>query len=290
MKWPIGVFNWWERSTRILVHNWRPMSNGSMNRLSANVSNVFARSSIASNSWAPRMIPQRSISTNSMPSFASWLFFASIWPNAIIPITRNEHFCPCPGKKKKKEKCSKRSEASDCIWIEPFVAGQWRWLFELIRVKTAPMTSNMVSIRMTHGDTSVDSFTIGSFGKYFSWERLMCLLCRYKSSYGIIELYRNNEIIYPTDDNKTLGQTDDRDRMVCSLRRSAKVNGWLLSSFRRSPLDGSSTRVTEVPVEKVVHPNQKWIITIIIRWPHPVIKVVRWITSTSMPKRLSHLW
>lgn len=37
---------------------------------------------------------------------------------------------------------------------------------------------------------------------------------RYKSAYGIIELYRNNEIIYSADDNKTLGQTDDRDRIV----------------------------------------------------------------------------
>ena len=40
-------------------------------------------------------------------------------------------------------------------------------------------------------------------------------LFRYKSAYGIIELYRNNEIIYTTDDNRTLGQTDDRDRIVC---------------------------------------------------------------------------
>ena len=40
-------------------------------------------------------------------------------------------------------------------------------------------------------------------------------LFSYKSSYGIIELYRNNEIVYSTDDNKTLGQTDDRDRIVC---------------------------------------------------------------------------
>ena len=39
----------------------------------------------------------------------------------------------------------------------------------------------------------------------------------YKSSFGIIELYRNNEIIYPSDDNKTLGQTDDRDRIVSHI-------------------------------------------------------------------------
>ncbi len=37
---------------------------------------------------------------------------------------------------------------------------------------------------------------------------------RFKTSYGIIELYRNNEIIYSNDDNKTLGQTDGRDRVV----------------------------------------------------------------------------
>jgi hypothetical protein len=43
---------------------------------------------------------------------------------------------------------------------------------------------------------------------------LFCFKFRYKSAYGIIELYRNNEIIYSADDNKTLGQTDDRDRIV----------------------------------------------------------------------------
>ena len=42
----------------------------------------------------------------------------------------------------------------------------------------------------------------------------------YKSSFGIIELYRNNEIIYPSDDNKTLGQTDDRDRIVGRMPRA----------------------------------------------------------------------
>ncbi len=37
---------------------------------------------------------------------------------------------------------------------------------------------------------------------------------RYKTTYGVLELYRNNEMIYPIDDNKTLAQTDGRDRIV----------------------------------------------------------------------------
>ena len=40
---------------------------------------------------------------------------------------------------------------------------------------------------------------------------------RYKTTYGVLELYRNNDIIFPIDDNKTLALTDGRDRIV-SLR------------------------------------------------------------------------
>ena len=43
---------------------------------------------------------------------------------------------------------------------------------------------------------------------------------RYKTTYGILELYRNNDMIYPIDDNKTLGQTDGRDRIVNPSMRS----------------------------------------------------------------------
>ncbi|CAF4164453.1 unnamed protein product, partial [Rotaria magnacalcarata] len=40
---------------------------------------------------------------------------------------------------------------------------------------------------------------------------------RYKTIYGILELYGNNTLIYPEDDNKTLAQTDGRDRIVSEL-------------------------------------------------------------------------
>lgn len=66
---------------------------------------------------------------------------------------------------------------------------------------------------MIHGDIFEDLSIIGI--KTIEINLLLNLFSfRYKSSYGVIELYRNNEIIYTTDDNKTLGQTDDRDRIV----------------------------------------------------------------------------
>ena len=76
---------------------------------------------------------------------------------------------------------------------------------------------------MIHGDIFEDLFIIGiqSFLLRFLYHKIF--LFRYKSAYGIIELYRNNEIIYSTDDNKTLGQTDDRDRIVCFCFRKVKI-------------------------------------------------------------------
>jgi hypothetical protein len=47
---------------------------------------------------------------------------------------------------------------------------------------------------------------------------------RYKTTYGVLELYRNNEMIYPTDDNKTLAQTDGRDRIV----NNEKINNFII--------------------------------------------------------------
>ncbi|UJR08730.1 hypothetical protein I4U23_012987 [Adineta vaga] len=41
---------------------------------------------------------------------------------------------------------------------------------------------------------------------------------RYKTIYGILEILRNNDMIYSADDNKTLGQTDGRDRITISIR------------------------------------------------------------------------
>jgi hypothetical protein len=61
--------------------------------------------------------------------------------------------------------------------------------------------------RFIHNRYSLNIVSNKLFKKHF-------FLFRYKSAYGIIELYRNNEIIYSADDNKTLGQTDDRDRIV----------------------------------------------------------------------------
>lgn len=40
---------------------------------------------------------------------------------------------------------------------------------------------------------------------------------RYRNTYGVLELYRNNELIHPLMDNKTLAQTDGRDRIVSEL-------------------------------------------------------------------------
>jgi hypothetical protein len=42
---------------------------------------------------------------------------------------------------------------------------------------------------------------------------------RYKTTYGVLELYRNNDLIYIGDDNKTLAQTDGRDRIVKKIRK-----------------------------------------------------------------------
>ncbi len=39
-------------------------------------------------------------------------------------------------------------------------------------------------------------------------------LFRYKTTYGVLELFRNNDMVYSADDNKTLAQTDERDRFV----------------------------------------------------------------------------
>ncbi len=77
------------------------------------------------------------------------------------------------------------------------------------------MISNMDFILMIHGDIFEDLFIIGIyFFFFFPLKQTLFFKFRYKSAYGIIELYRNNEIIYSADDNKTLGQTDDRDRIV----------------------------------------------------------------------------
>ncbi|CAF1148229.1 unnamed protein product [Rotaria sordida] len=47
---------------------------------------------------------------------------------------------------------------------------------------------------------------------------------RYKTNYGILELYRNNELIYPEDDNKTLAQTDGRERITITVRWVQQTN------------------------------------------------------------------
>lgn len=36
----------------------------------------------------------------------------------------------------------------------------------------------------------------------------------YRNNYGVLELYRNSELIHPFWDNRTLGQLDGRDRIV----------------------------------------------------------------------------
>ena len=74
---------------------------------------------------------------------------------------------------------------------------------------------------MIHGDIFDDLFIIGRNSSLFNeLNSLLRLLLSYKTSYGTIELYRNNEIIYSSDDNKTLGQTDDHDRIVSEITKT----------------------------------------------------------------------
>ncbi|CAF0895252.1 unnamed protein product, partial [Didymodactylos carnosus] len=40
----------------------------------------------------------------------------------------------------------------------------------------------------------------------------------FNTTYGVIELYRNSELIHPCDDNKTLAQTETRDRLIITVR------------------------------------------------------------------------
>ncbi|CAF3682375.1 unnamed protein product [Rotaria sp. Silwood1] len=65
---------------------------------------------------------------------------------------------------------------------------------------------------------------------------LMNPLGRYKTSYGILELYRNNELIYSEDDNKTLGQTDCRERITITVRWVQQTNQ-VISSDESSSSD-----------------------------------------------------
>jgi hypothetical protein len=49
---------------------------------------------------------------------------------------------------------------------------------------------------------------------FFFFVQINNILFRYKTTYGVLELYRNSEVLYSADDNKTLGQTEGRDRSV----------------------------------------------------------------------------
>ncbi|CAF3635592.1 unnamed protein product [Rotaria socialis] len=62
---------------------------------------------------------------------------------------------------------------------------------------------------------------------------------RYKTNYGILELYRNNELIYPEDDNKTLAQTDGRDRITITAR-------WVQQTTHNVSSDESSSSGSEM--------------------------------------------
>ncbi|CAF3335952.1 unnamed protein product [Rotaria socialis] len=78
--------------------------------------------------------------------------------------------------------------------------------------------SMLLTIRVNTGQNRTDDFEHG-FHSNDTWGHIRRFIHnRYKSSYGVIELYRNNEIIYTADDNKTLGQTDDRDRISVTAR------------------------------------------------------------------------
>ena len=47
-----------------------------------------------------------------------------------------------------------------------------------------------------------------------SISKKMIFFYRYRNIYGVLELYRNNDLIHPQFDNKTLAQIDGRDRIV----------------------------------------------------------------------------
>lgn len=71
-----------------------------------------------------------------------------------------------------------------------------------------------------------------------------CFRC--KTTYGVLELYRNNELLHPADDNKTLGQTDGRDRIVSE---------WIFFSSV-SLLMNYSIYLQPITVRWLQHPSQ----------------------------------
>ena len=81
-------------------------------------------------------------------------------------------------------------------------------------------------------------------------------LIRFKTTYGILELFQNNEMLYTADDNKTLAQTDGRDRIVRKTIVSIRRECYLVV-FRQSVFDGFNIRHKLVQVVKVVHQNRK---------------------------------
>ncbi|CAF0890240.1 unnamed protein product [Adineta ricciae] len=73
-----------------------------------------------------------------------------------------------------------------------------------------------------------------------TWGQIRRMICnRYKTSCNVLELLRNNDLIYPVDDNKTLGQTDGRDRITISVR-------WVQHSSHAGSSGDSSSSESEI--------------------------------------------
>ena len=61
-------------------------------------------------------------------------------------------------------------------------------------------------------NSTIDYASVGGF--CFSKKGRRFSSARYRTTYGVLELYRNSELIHPFCDNRTLGQLDGRDRIV----------------------------------------------------------------------------
>ena len=133
---------------------------------------------------------------------------------------------------------------------------------------------------MTHGDKFVDWLPIGK-SVFRTHDEHIPDFPRYRTTYGTLELYRNNELIHSLWDNRTLGQTDGRDRIVSD--EQFFDDDWICF-VRQLPVVGFNNQCKLVRVVKVIQMNQKWITTS-LRIIH-----IRWIPLILMLKVHYHLW
>jgi hypothetical protein len=81
----------------------------------------------------------------------------------------------------------------------------------------------IVLIRLNNGQNRVTEDFEYQCHSNETWGQIRRMIWnRYKTAYGVLELYRNNDLIYTADDNKTLACTDGRDRIV--RRFNSQIN------------------------------------------------------------------